>query len=261
MAFGRKIALAALLAAMVCAAALAGADSGLTRFEYAEFGGMENASLNLTLAADASGGGAALTVARRIGDRTTTETFPVPRRALDELDAFLCANCPPGEWASLPESEIIALDAPIRRLEATYDGGETYAVDDDRELPETSEPLFWAAQWFLESYAARDARTFEVRFSSFGGSGMTCQPVLSAPEKLDWSSRVDDFGAGEPTPPGSPCDEVFTFRGRVPGAVDVWFEVSSPLDPAPVGGEPVAPMVYHLTVDTDYNVTCEEDAE
>lgn len=255
----RRIIALLLALSLPCAAGLAEADRTLERFEYSEFGGMENRSLNMALAADDTRGGCAVTIEERFGGRTTTARYAASRRALEDMDAFLRANCPPEDWEALPESEIFAMDAPTTLLRAAYSDGTEYSLDDGKVLPEDSGPLHWMAYHFLNSYAARDAQTYEIRLSSFGGSGVTIWPVLSAPEVVDWYSVIDYGDVGDPIPPGSPYDEVFTFRGRVPGEVEVYFEVSSPFQAEPIGDEPVRPEVYRLTVDDDYNVTCEED--
>ena len=246
--------LAALTLALGAVGGVAEDRAALTAFGFSESGGMENTSLEMTLALDADGAAATLTIARRDWDGEATSRHAVPARALTALDDFLRANCPPEDWAALPESEIFALDAPPVYLSAAYADGASYSLSDSCDLPEDSAPLFWAARRFLESYAA-DARMFEARVTSFGGEAIV--PALSAPEVVDWTSRVD--GTGDPVPL---YDVVFTFRGRVPGETELYFEIGTPSTlTEPVDGAIIAPQAYRLVVDDDYNVTCEEDDE
>ena len=233
------------------------AHGKLVSCEFYEGGGMENQSLTMTLTRARSGGADLLTIERRYGNESKTETWPATWDALDDFALFVADYDPEG-WEALPDSELIALDAPTRRLSVTYEDGAFYSVDDSRELPPGKGGLIWKAERFLESYAAPEAATFEIRFASFTGGGPEYWPVLSAPETVRWEGRVLISGGDESAPPGSGCEQIFVFHGRVPGETDLWFEMSDPLG-VPVAGEELAPRVYHLTVDNDYNVTCTED--
>ncbi len=249
---GKRIAfaMAALLAALLfTTAAAAERGARLVCCEYAICGGMENEDVTYVVRRDEARGTAVLTVTERGAD----EVRALPRGALDDLADFMTTYAPAG-WASLPEREAFALDAPTRRIALTYDDGTEYTLYGDRDA---GGPIFADAECFLRSYLAADARTFELSFSSFEGGGPTYVPVLSAPEKVWISAEREYDEAQDPLPPGSGYAERLIFHGRVPGRTELTIEVSGPL--TPVGDVPE--KVYVLEVDGDFNVRLAEEIQ
>lgn len=241
---------------LCCACALA--EPQLIQCEFYEGGGMENTSIRLTLTRR-DGMGDRLTVEEREGSRATVTEWTASVGALDDLDAYLAAVCPPAVWGTLPDEEFFALDAPSRIVYLQYDDGSEYSLSATKQLPDGCGPIVWNVRRFLESYAAAGAKTFAWSYSSFGGSGMTVTPVLSDPEKAYWTSSTQYETQDEPIPPGSPYRETFVFHGRVPGRVEVTMAESGA--PVPVSGQDIRPMVLILEIDGEYNVTLVEPEE
>ena len=226
--------------------------ANLISCEYSVFGGMENESITYT----AKQGGTRWEATLTVSEHGIVKEYPLPWGTLDDLSDYM-ANYDPASWASLPEREEFALDAPIRKITLTFDDGARYSVDNEKE---TGGPILGEVESFLRSYLAVDAEMFELTFSSFDGGGPEYKPVLSAPEKV-WVSVTRESEASEdPTPPGSAFTETLTFHGRIPGRTELRIEASGPLVPVPVLSEPS--IVYVLEVDNDYNVRLiEEKAE
>ena len=223
--------------------------ANLISCEYSVFGGMENESVTYTAAQGDTRWEATLTVA----DHDITREYPLPWGTLDDLADYM-ANHDPASWASLPDREIFALDAPTRSITLTYDDGTVYSVDSDRE---TGGPILGETECFLKSYLAVDAETFELTFSSFEGGGPEYLPILTAPEKV-WVSYARESEASEvPAPPGSGYTTTMTFHGRIPGRTELRIEAYGPLLPVPAGGEPT--VVYVLEVDNHFNVRLVEE--
>lgn len=236
-------ALAALLGALLLPAlAAAEGDARLVACEYAVFGGMENEDIAYAVCQPDARGDVVMTVT----EHGRAAEHALPRDALSDLARLMAAYDPAG-WASLPDREEYALDAPGKSIELTYDDGATYALDAGRAV---DGPIFWETERFLESYLAADAQTFQMSFSTFEGGGPEYRLVFSAPEKV-WvsGSRAYDEPSDIP-PPGAGVTETLTVHGRIPGRTEMTVEVSglTPLNDAPQS-------VYVLEVDDDYNVT------
>ena len=108
--------------------------------EYREYGGMADRSVTMTLTANSAG--ARLAVAERDGPRAeeTREEFALPPFASDALVEIYLERgvC---ELKKLKRSELIALDAPTRKLRFETAVGET-EIDGDDELPKRCGALF-----------------------------------------------------------------------------------------------------------------------
>ena len=253
------LALAVALIMTLCVHAEENVDHGmLTRCEYSETGGMENASRHIVLARVDG-------IDRVIVDdrdwengRPIHREIEVPRGALEDLTAYM-ARFRPEIWADLPRSEIFALDAPDESLTITYADGAQFTAHDGREWPEDVDNPIWLVESFLRSYTVKDARTFEMTFSSFSGGGPEYAPVLSAPEVVEWVDTVR-FPEGSDFP-GAGYDITFTFRGRVPGRTELTFEMTGGLLPIPLPGQEIKELVYVLEVDYDFNVALVETFE
>ena len=102
------------------------ASLDVVRCEYAELGGMENIHHTYTLEAGAKG----LTLTEELDDDVWT--YDVPSDALSELSRRV-AEQHPETWEWLPDSEFIALDAPMERLTISCADGAEYVLYDDRE--------------------------------------------------------------------------------------------------------------------------------
>ena len=210
------------LAALLLLTAAAAGEASLIACEYSVTGGMGNESTLLTLRREKDGGNRLQIASKWMG----RWNLPVDAGALNDL-AGAMAKLHPENWASLPPSEFIALDAPAERLTITFDDGTEYVLYDDRE---GAGEAMWMAEKFLWSYTAEDAETFSLEPPA-AGTG----PVLSAPEVL----RVEAGPAG-----------TLTFHGRVPGVCEVSF---------PADGEDPAGTTWVLEVDNDYNVRLAEE--
>ena len=244
----------ALTLALGCLGA-AGAEAPVRKLiecEYAIFGGMENASFSMTLkrGQDAD----VLTIVER--DRgfwtflTGARRYQASPWALSDLDALL-ARYAPETWRDLPDSELIALDAPTEEIRLTYDDGAYFSITDAKELPDGNNALFSEVYQFLESYSARDAQTVTLSFSSFSGGGPEYALTLDAPEKVDWyrQERMDG-----PEAPGAGFEVVYAFRGRIPGIVHATVTTTMPLASA-AGGSASHDTVYTLSIDKHFNVS------
>lgn len=233
-------------AALLCALLLTGLASAegaahLVACEYAVFGGMENEDIAYVLSQPDAWGEVTLTVTAH--GRETKRALP--RDALSDLADFM-AGCDPAGWASLPDREFRALDAPSKRIELTYDDGATYALYSDKAV---DGPIFYDTECFLNSYLAENAQTWQMTFSSFEGGGPAYRLVFSAPEKVwvSWSREYDE--PADLLPPGAGYTETATVHGRIPGRTEVTVEVSGL---TPLNDEPQT--VYVLEVDDDFNV-------
>ena len=225
--------------------------ANLIACEYSIFGGMENESITYTAKQGNTRWEATLTVA----ENGIVKEYLFPYGALDDLADYI-AKYDPASWASLPEREEFALDAPIRQITLTFDDGTMYTLDNDKE---TDGPILGETESFLRSYLAVDAETFELSFSSFDGGGPEYQPILTAPEKV-WVSVTRESEASEdPAPPGSGYTETMTFHGRIPGRTELKIEASGPLMPVPVLNE--STIIYVLEVDNNYNIKLIEEKE
>ena len=241
---------AALCALLLSAVAMAEEPAAkLISCEYSIFGGMENEDITYTAEQGDTQWEATLTVA----ERDAVNEYPLPWGTLDDLADYM-ADHDPACWASLPEREEFALDAPTRRIILTFDDGTVYSVDNERE---TSGPILGETESFLKSYLAAEAETFELTFSSFEGGGPEYRPIMTAPEKVWVSLTRESEAAEDPVPPGSGYTETMTFHGRIPGRTELRMEASGPLMPVPAFDEPAT--VYVLEVDSDYNVRLIEE--
>ena len=217
--------------------------------EYAVYGGMENQSTFMTLTAGPDRRESTLTVQ----ENGSTSAIAVSRSDLEDLDAYVAA-LQPDTWDGFPEREEFALDAPTRRVTVIYADGSEFTLSNSKE---DSGEILQGISCFLESYTVRDRETFSLTFSSFSGGGPSFHPVISAPEKLAWSSRIQYPEPHEPPAPGSAYEETMEFRGRIPGTVELYIEMSGPLTPL----EAVPSTVYILEIDSDYNVRLLEKRE
>ncbi len=217
--------------------------------EYSIFGGMENDDTSYAVSQSNTGREITLSVERG-GKR---KVYGLPRDTLDDLADFL-AGYHPERWKSLPEAEFFALDAPGRRIALTYSDGKAYTVDAQKEI---GGPLFRELGHFLESYLAKDARTFELSFSSFAGGGPEYRAVLTAPEKIRVENTAQYDESFDLMPPGSEYRVTMVFHGRIPGQTELAVEACGPLVPT----EKLPQIVYVLEVDDDYNVTLVEQRE
>ena len=218
-------------------------DIELIRCEYSEFGGMENVHHSFTLEADEPM--QSLIVTEEDGDGVAT--YEASPDALIRLSRLMAARRPE-TWAALPDSELIALDAPSERLTLTCADGTEYVLDDYRE---GAGEILWLARCFMESYTVDGARTFELSLTSSEGSGSAFHVELSAPETVWISGTRANDAPNEGTAPG--YRETLVFHGRVPGRTELIIEDSGLTAPAD-GAE--GQKVYLLEVDEGYNVAC-----
>lgn len=255
----RMVALFAFLviAAMIGTGANAETHGALVRCEYARFGGMENEHYSILLERGEQADLIALDDVDWETGAPVHAVYEASGGALSDLEAFIEAYAPE-TWESLPDREEYELDAPGQRVTVTYEDGTEYCVTDGREWPEGKGAFLWKVSRFLESYTVENAQCFELSFSSFMGGGPTYTPVISEPEKLAWTSYTRYESSADPLPPGSAYEEVFVFRGRVPGRVELSFDLSGPLMPTPLDGQELQEPVYVLNVDNDYKVTLVE---
>ncbi len=217
-------------------------EAGLISCEYGIFGGIENDDTSYALTQGGAGKEAVLTVEEG-GKR---KTYGLPGSALDDLADFV-AGYHPEKWEKLPDADYFALDAPSRQITLTYEDGKTYTVRSSQVI---GGPLFRELEHFLRSYLAKNARSFELSFSSFGG-GPEFKAILTAPEKIRVETSVQyDVSSGQ-IPPGSEYGVTMVFHGRIPGQTELTIGVYGPLAPT----EGALPTVYVLEVDEDYNVT------
>lgn len=175
----------------------------------------------------------------RGADRKEEEDHEAPEDALDGLRRLMLERRPE-TWADLPESELIALDAPTERLALTFADGTEYVLSDDRE---GAGEVLWLARCFMESYTVVGARTYELVFPEPESGEAAYTVTLSAPETV-WVSDGMASGADR-----AGC---LVFHGRVPGRTELTIE-GPPEDGE--GGR----RTCVLEVDNAYNVTCVEE--
>ncbi|MBQ7455652.1 MAG: hypothetical protein IJS53_04345 [Clostridia bacterium] len=252
----KKLLLALALLLLLCPAALAEDHGDLIHCELFYGAGMENSDTRWTMDLFESYE-CTLVVYHREGDDERTEVIPVSWRAMEDAQAYL-EGFAPETWAELPLSEHIPLDAPISSVTLIYEDGAIFTLSDNRELPEGSGPLFWTLRMFLNSYTLeKEPETVSFTFHSFDGGGPEWTPVLSAPEAVRWTSSVRYKKADHAELNGAGYDITYTFYGRVPGTVTLWFsEFGDGESPEGASSE-----VYTLEVDRDYNVRRIESAE
>ena len=225
------------------------ADHGkIVSVEFAEFGGMENERVSLTLASGKKLYENILTVE----DGEKTEAYTVSWQAMNDLTEYI-EKLQPETWADMPESEIFALDAPVKGIWVQYEDGEILSLTNSKE---GAGKIIRNVRCFLESYLKEDKETVTMTFSSFVGGGPEYSPVLSDPEMVEWNSWRRYENDHDPMETGAGYDVILEFTGRIPGTTEMYIEMSGPLMPVPV--EEYGPDIYILTVDEDYNVTLTE---
>ena len=217
--------------------------------EYSIYGGMENEDVTYTIAK----GDSWWDVILRIEKEDSTEKYTLPWNALDDLADF-AAGYHPERWASLPDSEEYALDAPSEQVVLSYADGKQYSVGEDKAL---SGGFFWKLERFLLSYLVEGAETFETSYDSFDGGGPEFRPVLTVPETvwIEETSRYDE--PHDEMANGSGFRVTMVFHGRVPGQTELSFEGYGPLTPI----EDTPKTVWVLEVDQNYNVKVVETRE
>lgn len=244
---------AAVLAGFIClfcfAAAQGETPGRLTLCEYAILGGMENENDVMTL--DEHG--------LVVSDHEAETLYPTTWDTLQDLQAYI-ARYAPESWADLPWAEEQPLDAPSEYLRVVYADGSTFSISGDRVQPGGGR-LMQDVYRFLKSYTVENAQTFILTISSTDGIEMQETPVLTAPEIL-FVRTVKDYGPSyDPLETGSSYTQVYEYHGRIPGTTELTIGSLGSTEPIPVydrDEDRYKFKVYTLTVDYDFNVTCEE---
>ncbi|MBQ6595574.1 MAG: hypothetical protein IJH78_07965 [Clostridia bacterium] len=236
-------------------AARAEEKATLVRCEYDEAGGMANMSISVTLKA-----GVLSDVLIIEGDPPAwphlmrRQIHIAPKGSLKKLDDYISAH-DPETWDDLPATELIALDAPMTRVTATWSDGRSYSVSDSEEMPGGTWSFLNTVETYMRSFAAKRSEDFTLSFSSFEGGGPEYSIEVEEPIHVDWTVAKSYGEKEEPLPPGSSYNVLYTFRGRAAGTTKVTVHASSPI----AGDED---MVFTLSVDPDCNVTLQsEDPE
>ena len=248
----RSIVAAFILIALLPAASLAETEkkSEVSAIFYSEFGGMVNSSLDMDLERKEQGSEPVLTIRSRMGDSTKTRRFKVSDEDMEVLARMIEAY-DPENWENLPESELIALDAPISQVELVYADGRRAEVSDSKEI---SGALFYRTEQFLKSYDAKKAKAAELTFDSFEG-GPWYRAVLSDPAmvRVESSRKYNRpaFLRGK----GEKFQEQLVFIGRIPGKTELVIDVEEGMKQH----EGIrTPVLFEVEVDSGYNVTLTE---
>ena len=131
--------------------ALSPDDIGDFKVEYRSFGGMDGGEAEITLEA-LSDNEARLTFRIRAyyGAEETNESLTVPYEALYRVKT-LYAERGVHFWGELPESDLIALDAPTVVVTFWADGKET-VLSSDREFPDEGAGILHETESILYEY-------------------------------------------------------------------------------------------------------------
>ena len=219
------------------------ADHGkIVSVEFAEFGGMENERVSLTLASGEKLYENTLTVE----DGEKTEAYTVSWQAMNDLTEYI-EKLQPETWADMPESEIFALDAPVKGIWVQYEDGEILSLTNSKE---GAGKIIRNVRCFLESYLKEDKETVTMTFSSFDGGGPEYSAEIedgsiaeiSREKKYDKPDHDEVDGAGYKV--------IYNITGKKPGKTRLTVSCT-------MRGDKEGDRVYEVTVAKNNKVTVE----